>query len=303
VKITGAFGSSASADALRTHDYGGVGMTAEFEQVSLVHTVFPTVVNEQRYDLAELAIVTFLQALDAGRPLCLLPVTLLGRFQHHCIVTMEGSGVDRAADLAGRRVGVRSWSQTTGVWVRGFLASDHGLDLSQVQWVVYEPAHVAGAADPAYVTRAPQGAKLTADFLDGTVDAAILGNQLPDDLRIRTVVPNPAREAAAWYGRTGTIPINHMVAASDDFVAENGALITGICGALAGTVPSTPRISSTPDFYPSGFDAVAPALDLVSRYAFDQGVISKALTADQIRAKTERLAGVDLGRLDDRPRA
>lgn len=301
MKITGAFESSARVEALRSHDYDGANVTIELEQISPIHTVFPSVVNEQRYDLAELAIVTFLQALDAGRPLCLLPVTLLGRFQHHCLVKMDGAGVDSAADLTGRRVGVRSWSQTTGAWVRGILADDHGLDVSQVQWVVYEPAHVAGAADPAYVTRAPEGAKLTADFLDGTVDAAILGNQLPDDPRIRTVLADPAREAAAWYGRTGAVPINHMVAASDDFVAENGALTVGICRALASTVPATPLISSTPDFYPSGFDAAAPALDLVSRYAFDQGIISKALSADQIRAKTERLVGADLGRLDDRP--
>ncbi|HEX4258757.1 MAG TPA: hypothetical protein VH089_26965 [Streptosporangiaceae bacterium] len=303
MKLTGAFGSSGCVAALRSHDYGGADVTAELEQISPVHTAFPVVVNEQRYDLAELAIVTFLQALEAGRPLCLLPVTLLGRFQHHCIVAMDGAGVDSAADLAGRRVGVRSWSQTTGVWVRGILADDHGLDVSQVQWVVYEPAHVAGAADPGYVTRAPAGAKLTADFLEGTVDAAILGNQLPDDPRIRTVLADPARDAAAWYGRTGAVPVNHMVAASDDFVAGNGALIAGICRALASTVPATPRISSTPNFYPAGFEAAAPALDLVSRYAFDQGIISKPLSADQIRAKTERLAGADLGRLDGHPGA
>ena len=298
MKISGAFGSSAAVEALQAHDFAGAEVTTELEQVSPVHTAFPAVVNEQRYDLAELAIVTFLQALDAGRPLCLLPVTLLGRFQHHCVVTMDGSGVDSAADLAGKRVGVRSWSQTTGVWVRGFLAGDYGLDLGQVEWITYEPAHVAGAIDPAGITRAPAGAKLTADFLDGRLDAAILGNQLPDDPRIRTVLADPAREAAAWYGRTGAVPINHMMAASEDFVAENGALITGICRAVAATVPATPRISSTPDLYPSGFDAVAPALDLVSRYAFDQGVIAKALPADQIQARTERLAGVRLGDLN-----
>ena len=298
MKISGAFGSSAAVDALRSHDYGDADVTTELEQVSPAQKIFPVVVNEQRYDVAELAIVTFLQALDAGRPLCLLPVTLLGRFQHHCIVTMEGSGADGAAGLAGKRVGVRSWSQTTGVWVRGLLAGDYGLDLSQVEWVTYEPAHVAGATDPGYATRAPDGAKLTADFLDGRLDAAILGNQLPDDPRIRTVLADPARQAAAWYGRTGAVPINHMVAASEDFVATSGALVTGICQALAATVPATPRISSTPDFHPSGFDAVAPALDLAARYAFDQGVIAKALSADQIQARTERLAGVRLGDLN-----
>lgn len=297
MRITGAFGSSACVAALRSHDYGA-DVAAEVQQVAPVHTGFPAVVNSQRYDLAELAIVTFLQALDAGRPLCLLPVTLVGRFQHHCLVKMAGAGLDSAADLSGLRVGVRSWSQTTGVWVRGILADDHGLDMRKVRWVTYEPAHVAGATDPGYVARAPEGASLTADFLNGTVDAAILGNQLPDDPRIRTVLADPAREAAAWYGRTGTVPINHMVVATEQFVAENGVLIAGICRALASAVPSAPRISSTPDLHPSGFDAVMPSLDLVSRYAFDQGIISSPLSADQIRATTERLAGFGMGRLD-----
>jgi 4,5-dihydroxyphthalate decarboxylase len=299
MRVTGAFGSSACVEALRSHDFAQAGLTFDLQAVTPVHTAFPVVVNEHRYDLAELAIVTFLQAVDAGRPLCLLPVTLLGRFQHHCLVKLAGQGPASAADLGGRRVGVRSWSQTTGVWVRGFLGDDHGLDPGRVRWVVYEPAHVAGVADPGYVDRAPDGAKLTADFVSGALDAAILGNQLPGDPRIRTVLPDPAREAAAWFGRTGAVPINHMVVASDDFVAEHGGLVREMCRVIAGTVPATPRIGSTPDFYPAGFDAVAPSLELVSRYAFEQGLLSKAISADQIRAKTERLAGFDLGRLDD----
>jgi hypothetical protein len=139
--------------------------------------------------------------MDAGRPLCLLPVTLLGRFQHHCLVTMDGPGAAGVAGLAGKRVGVRSWSQTTGVWVRGIMSDDHGLDVSQVEWVVYE--------------------------------------------------------GARWYARTGAIPLNHMVAATDSFVAANPGLVRELCGVLAGAVPATPRISSSPDFYPSGFAAVA----------------------------------------------
>jgi hypothetical protein len=88
--------------------------------------------------------------MDAGRPLCLLPVTLLGRFQHHCLVTMDGPGAAGVAGLAGKRVGVRSWSQTTGVWVRGIMSDDHGLDVSQVEWVVYEGARwYAHWRDPA----------------------------------------------------------------------------------------------------------------------------------------------------------
>ena len=298
MNVSAVFGSSAAVAALRAHDFADSAVTLAFDDVKPVHRAFPAMVNDQRYDLAELAIVTFLQAMDAGRPLCLLPVTLLGRFQHHCLVTMDGPGAAGVAGLAGKRVGVRSWSQTTGVWVRGIMSDDHGLDVSQVEWVVYEGAHVAGTVEPSYVVRAPDGATLPGDFLGGALDAGIMGNDLPGDPRIRTVLSRPARDAAGWYARTGAIPLNHMVAATDSFVTANPGLVRELCGVLAGAVPATPRISSSPDFYPSGFDAVAPSLDLIGRYAFEQGVTSRVITAAEIRAKTERLSGLELGRLN-----
>lgn len=298
MNISAVFGSSACVAALRGHDFADAGVSIVFDDVKPVHRAFPAVVNEDRFDLAELAIVTFLQAFDAGRPLCLLPVTLLGRFQHHCLVALDGHGPASVRDLPGKRIGVRSWSQTTGVWVRGFLSDSHGLDAGQVEWVVYEGGHVAGAADPPQVVRARSGATLRAEFLGGQIDAAIMGNELPGDRRIRTVLSQPAREAAGWYARTGAIPVNHLVAASDRFVAEHPALVREICGVLAAAVPATPRISSAPDFFPSGFDAIAPSLELVSRYAFDQGITSRVIPVAEIRSKTEALAGFDLGRLD-----
>jgi 4,5-dihydroxyphthalate decarboxylase len=195
MNVSAVFGAKACVSALRAHDFGTA--TFEFADITPVHRAFPVVANEDRFDLAELAIVTFLQALDAGRPLSLLPVTLLGRFQHHCLVTLDGQGQVSVDDLAGKRIGVRSYSQTTGVWVRGFLRDDHGLDARDVEWVVYEGGHVAGPRDPAQVVRAPAGGKLPKDFLDGAFDAAIMGNELPDAPWIRPLLPQPARTAAA----------------------------------------------------------------------------------------------------------
>jgi 4,5-dihydroxyphthalate decarboxylase len=295
MNVSAVFGTKACVPALRAHDFAAA--TFDFADIAPVHRAFPAVANEDRFDLAELAIVTFLQALDAGRPLSLLPVTLLGRFQHHCLVTLDGQGQVSVDDLAGKRIGVRSYSQTTGVWVRGFLSDDYGLDVHDVEWVVYEGGHVAGTRDPAQVVRAPAGGKLPKDFLDGALDAAIMGNELPDDPRIRTVLPEPARQAAGWYARTGAIPVNHVVVVRDQFIADHPELAREICGVLAGAMPAAPRIGSMPDFYPSGFDALAPSLELAGRYAYDQGLTSRLISAEEIRSKTEGLAGVSLGSL------
>jgi 4,5-dihydroxyphthalate decarboxylase len=267
----------------------------EFADIAPVHKAFPAVVRGE-YDVAELALVTFLQAFDSGLPVTLLPVTLLGRFQHHTLVTTRGPEVT-AESLAGKRVGVRAWSQTTGVWVRGFLADDYGIDVESVDWVVYESGHVDGFADPSYATRATSANSLPVDFLAGAVDAAILGNELPDDPRARTLLSDPARAAAAWYGRSGAIPVNHVVVASDDFARGHGELLAELTGVLAGSMPHPPVVSSEPDFYPAGFEALRPSLELACGYAFAQGITSRRITVDEVRAKTEQLTGVDLGSL------
>jgi 4,5-dihydroxyphthalate decarboxylase len=294
MNVSAVFGTKACVSALQAHDFGTA--VFDFADITPVHRAFPAVANEDRFDVAELAIVTFLQALDAGRPLSLLPVTLLGRFQHHCLVTLDGQGQVSVEDLAGKRIGVRSYSQTTGVWVRGFLSDDFGLDARQVEWVVYEGGHVAGIQDPPQVVRAPARAKLPQDFLDGAFDAAIMGNELPADPRIRTILPQPARAAAGWYARSGAIPVNHVVVARDQFIRDNPGLVRDVFGVLAAAMPATPRISSMPDFYPSGFDALAPSLELAGRYAYDQGLTSRLISADEIRSKTEGLVGASLGR-------
>lgn len=294
--ISTVFGSKPAVAGLRAHEWTSTTDTFEFADITPVHRAFPGVV-EGAYDIAELALVTFLQALDNGRPVTLLPVTLLGRFQHHCLVTTREPGTIGADSLVGKRIGVRAWTQTTGVWVRGFLGDDHGVDVADVEWVVYEGGHVSGFADPPFATRSTSGNTLPVDFLAGTVDAAILGNELPDDPRARTLLPDPARAAAAWYGRSGAIPLNHMVVASDDFVRANAQLVTEVCEVLAASMPHPPAVSSSPDFYPHGFDALRPSLDLAGRYAYEQGIISRPITAAEVRAKTEELTGTDLGRI------
>lgn len=288
------FESSTVGGALRTHDSSALPVGFELAEISPLHRAFADVVDG-KYDIAELPIVAVLQAVDAGRPLALLPLTLLGRFQHHTLVTADPTGRITAEGLAGKRVGVRSWGQTTAVWVCGFLSADYGVNADEIDWVVYADATVPGTAEPEYVTRAPVGADLGEDLLSGAVDAAIIGNGLPEDERIRTLLPSPARAAAQWFGRTGVTPINHVAVVRDEFLRENPDAVAEVCAVVAETMPRTPRISSSPDFHPMGFDALTPALDLVGQYAFEQRLVSWPISGSELRERTEALMGADLG--------
>src|SRR5258706_3972777 len=101
-----------------------------FAEAKVPHDSFKRVVKSES-DVAELAIVTYLQAIGFGRPLVALPVVLHGRFQHAQIAYNADRGTLAPADLHGKRVGVRTYPQTTPTWVRGILQNDYGVDLSE----------------------------------------------------------------------------------------------------------------------------------------------------------------------------
>ena len=83
------------------------------------HNGFKAMVRENRFDAGELAIVTYLQAKAYGKPYVMLPAPISGRFQHHCAGFNKELGHLDPKDIEGKRVGVRTYAQTTGLWIRG----------------------------------------------------------------------------------------------------------------------------------------------------------------------------------------
>ena len=187
----------------------------DYADVKVPHSAFKRVVRDLEFDVAELAIMTFLLAKAHGKPLQLLPAVLTARFQHPFIVYNAERGLLAPRDLHGRRVGQRSYSVTTATWIRGILSEDHGVDLERVRWVTFEEPHVAEFRDPPNVERAPAGKDITAMLLAGEIDAAIVGEP-PRDPRIQTLIPDPAAAGEAWRKKHGAIQINHMVAVKRD---------------------------------------------------------------------------------------
>jgi 4,5-dihydroxyphthalate decarboxylase len=187
----------------------------DFADVKVPHTAFKRVVRELEFDVAELAIMTFLLARAHGKPLKLLPAVLTARFQHPFIVYNAERGPLDPGALEGRRVGQRSYSVTTATWIRGILAEDYGLDLARVRWVTFEEPHVAEFRDPPNVERAAAGKDITAMLLAGELDAAIVG-EAPKDARIRTLIPDPAAAGESWKKKHRAVQINHMVAVKQD---------------------------------------------------------------------------------------
>ena len=184
---------------------------------------------------------------------------------------------------------MRAFSQTTGAWIRGILWKDYGLDLASVKWVTFEDAHVAEAKDPPGVERAADGKDITQMLIGGELDAAIFGGNMPDDPRLKSVIPDPDEAAKAWYERHRTVPVNHMVVLKASLAHESPCVVREVYRMLreskkAAGLPKPGAI----DFIPFGYDAVKPALELMNSYAYEMKLIPRRYSVDELFDDTTR---------------
>src|SRR5690349_19165420 len=148
--------------------------TFAFEEVDLLIRAFRRMVRESAYDVCELAFTTYLAAKEHGKPFTALPVFLVRQFHHGAVLVNTRAGIEEPKDLEGRRVGVnRGYTVTTGVWARGILASEHGVDLDRVTWVLCGDEHVAEFRRPENVVPIAEGEDLADLLVRGELAAAI----------------------------------------------------------------------------------------------------------------------------------
>ena len=248
----------------------------DFVDVRTPASAFKRVVRDLEFDVAELAIVTFLLAKARGKPLRLLPAVVLARVQHPFLVYDAERGVLAPKDLNGKRVGLRSYSVTTATWVRGMLADDYGVDLGSVRWVTFEEPHVAEFRDPPNVERAAAGKDMLSMLLAGEVDAAIVG-AIPEDPRIHPVIPDPDAAARAWQARTGAIQINHMVAVKQTVSRAEADEVYAL-------LLESRRAAGDPATHPFGLEENRRNLEVAIDCVYRQGMIPRRYGVDELFA-------------------
>lgn len=275
--------------ALRSGELQPSGFNFAFADVKVANRAFKRAVRDLEFDVAELALVTYFQAKAFGKPLALLPAVVgAGRFQHHCLVYNAERPRITVAGLAGKRIGIRAHAQTTVTWVRGVLSDDYGVPLDQVQWVTFEDGHLAEFPDPPGFERAPAGVGMVDMLLAGDIDAAIIGTELPDEPRLKPVLPDPHAAAQAWSARHGMLPINHMVAVNAALCRERPDLVRELYTLLLASKQQA-GISTTPDLTPYGVAPNSRALNLLARYSYEQGLIPHAYSTDELFVDFYRL--------------
>jgi 4,5-dihydroxyphthalate decarboxylase len=263
----------------------------KFADVKTPSSAFKRVVRDLEFDCAELAIVTFLMAKAYGKPLVLLPTVVMARFQHPHIVYNAERGPLAPADLAGRRVGTRSYTVTTSTWLRGILADDYGVPLDRVEWVTFEEPHVAEFRDPPSVRRAAEGKELVAMLLAGEIDAAILPS-VPTDPRLRPLIPDPAGAVEAWRRKYQAIQINHMIVVKASLSKSRPDAVREIYRLLGESKKAAklPKPGET-DTLPFGLDANRRNLEIAIDTVFRQGMIPRRFSVDELFDDVTRKLG------------
>jgi 4,5-dihydroxyphthalate decarboxylase len=283
-------GNHPGTEALKTGRVSSPLVTFDFADVKVINTQFKAVVRELKYDFAELAIATYLQGHEYGKPYVLLPATIMGRGQHHTIFYNADRGVLRPNDLSGKRIGVRAYTVTTGMWVRGILAEDYGVDLESVTWVTFEEPHVAEYRDPRNVERAPAGKELKQMLLDGEVDAAILGD-VAEQGPLKHLFADHAAEAQRWARGHGGVPINHMAVIRKEIAETRPDVVREVYGVLQESRARAPLPSGADDPLRFGVSATRRSLEQAIAYSHQQGLISRRPTADELYADAVRILG------------
>lgn len=282
-------GSYPHTAALKDGSLHSPDVALDFVEVEPIHKAFAPMARQQAFDVSEMAIVVALQAIEAGQPLVLLPAVIASRLQRGCLIHAPAHGRIEGRAIKGKRVGVRAYTQTTGMWVRAALREDYGLATTDMEWFTHDPSHVAEYRDPPFVHHDGSGKSLPDQLRDGDIDAAILGNDLPRGDEFAPVIPDHAAVDRAWYDRHGFMPINHMIVATRAAVERSPRAVAACYELARKAAADTRQESGVLDPTMFGIDKLRSPLAFVIDECRRQALLAGSLDVDQLLEPAARI--------------
>ncbi len=288
--------------ALKDGSVTPAGFSLQFEEIPVLVKGFRRMVRSLEFDVSEMAVTTYLTAREHGVAFTALPIFLVRGFHHGAIKYNTRSSIREPKDLEGRRVGVnRGYTVTTGVWARGILASEHGVDLDRITWVLSGDEHVASYVPPANVVPADPGADLGEMLIRGELDAVI--NVDVDHPDVAPLIPAPEEAAVTALRQRAFYPINHLVVVKDEVLQKHPEVASAVFDAFTeakqryvtrlrdGDVSTAndrmyARVLDTTgaDPLPYGIEPNRPMLEVLMEFAFAQRILTRPVDIDQVFA-------------------
>ena len=298
-----AIGSYGHTAALKDGSVKPNGYELEFVEVSPIIGAFRRMVRQLEFDVCEMAITTYLAAKEHNKPFTAIPVFPVRAFHHTPIAYNATSGIKSPKDLEGKKVGVRAYTVTTGVWARGILATEYGVDLDKVDWVIFDEEHVQETKIPSNVTTAEKGSNIATMLASGELAAAI-GAGPVDSSDVKPLIENAGNAQNEWFKKTGIYPINHMIVVKDELLAADPGLADNLFQAfsaakekflaklqsgegLSGEDEALAKRRSLvgDDPIPYGIEPNRKALEAIVDMAVAQKILSKKLAPEEMFAR------------------
>ena len=278
-------------------DLGGLNL--RFVEVEQIVPMMRRMCRGLEFDICEMAFTTYVCARAAGLPFTAIPLFVTRNFHHWAIFYNEKSGIRSPKDLEGRKVGVnRGYTVTTGLWARGILQSEYGVDLNKVTWIPTDDEHVLGFKEPANVDYSYRGKSMKDLLLSGVVDAALgeVGVEAPE---IKPLIPDARNAAFDYFRKTGIYPINHGVVVKNAVLKENpeiaGELTRAFEAAKAEYLKdlkanemstwdkaATANAKVVGDPFPFGIEKNRKALETITQFAFDQKMVPRKYSVEEL---------------------
>ncbi len=279
----------------------------DFVEVDPLIAAFRRMVRGDEFDICEMAITTYICAKAYGKPMTAVPIFLVRAFHHGAILVNTKAGIRTPKDLEGKRVGVnRGYTVTTGVWARGILQEEYGVDLGKITWVLSGDEHVAEYQPPANVVPMEAGKKMEDMLTSGELAAAIgVDVKSPD---VQPLIPNALDAGLAALRQRGHYPINHTVVIKDELIAKHPDLAADVFNAFteskrvyldrlkAGQIEKPTEVDAVHgkvmeiigDPLPYGLAPNRKVLEALIGHALTQGIITKPVTVDELFVPSTR---------------
>jgi hypothetical protein len=278
-------------------------LTLNFIQVDPIIAAMRRMVRDLEFDICEMALSTYLCARCYGKPFTAIPVFPARNFHHRAVFININSGINSPKDLEGRTVGVhRGYTVTTGLWARGILQTEYGVDLTRITWAATGDEHVAEYLAPPNVNYSYKGKAIADLLVSGEIGAAV-GDLRVDSPDVKYLIPDARNAGIAYFRKTGIYPVNHCLVikneilnaepwvAEDLFNAFKAAKINYLARLEKG-VDLSPVDEAAIDLgravggdpFPFGVNANRKALEAIVQFAFDQEVIPTKPSLEELFA-------------------
>lgn len=317
VRLKMAIATYGHTAALKNGSVPFEGITPEFVEVEPQIAAYRRMVRNVEFDVCEIAPSTYMIAREHGAPFKALPIFVSRNFHHSGFVYRPDAGINQPKDLEGKHAGVRAYSVTTGIWTRGVLQNEYGIDISKITWWVDDEEHVTTLKLPPYVKHVPEGKSLVSMMAAGELQAGFTGNAglgrtgapkegwatgavKPAETNYVEFFKDSRKLEAEWFKRTGIYPFHGTIVVKDSVLKEHPWVAKSLFKAFTEAkqryvknLPSPDKVSGKDkqmaelakivgDPLPYGIKANLSSIEALIKYVHQQGMLKRSYQVSEM---------------------